>query len=226
MSNLRHDVDINIAVLCDFDDTITLENVAHLILKRFGDGTWEEIRRQYLGGIVPPEEYFERPFKALTTSREDLQNHVKSTARLRDGFLEFVDYCQSRNIEIGVVSLGLDFYIEALLSYHGLDWIPIYCVGTRFTTDGMEFDPKYSDKTCGRWGICKCKVVERYKQAGKQVVYVGDGRNDLCPATRSDLVFARDVLEELCQRDNISYYPLRDFTDATKKLDEFIHSET
>ena len=38
-----------LAVLCDFDDTIVLQNVAQLLLDRFGHGKWQELRKQLRG---------------------------------------------------------------------------------------------------------------------------------------------------------------------------------
>ena len=35
------------AVICDFDDTTMLENVADIILKEFGGDEWEVYRKQH-----------------------------------------------------------------------------------------------------------------------------------------------------------------------------------
>ncbi len=210
---------MNTAVLCDFDDTITLENVAHLILERFGDGSWKEVRRRYLDGLAQAEEYFEKCFVELRATRSQMQAHVQKTGRIRDGFVEFAELCRKRGIELAVVSTGLDFYIEALLEKHGLGWVPTYAVGTRFTPSGLEFDARYAREECGRWGICKCAIVERYREQGNRVVYVGDGRNDLCPARISDAVFARDVLKDLCHEEAIPHGEFHDFTDVVAGLE-------
>jgi 2-hydroxy-3-keto-5-methylthiopentenyl-1-phosphate phosphatase len=115
--------------------------------------------------------------------------------------------------------VGLDFYVEALLEQHGLGWIPTYAVGTSFTSDGMQFQQMNSGKLCQRWGICKCEVVDRYRENGRRIVYVGDGRNDLCPARRSDDVFARDELLRLCQEESIPFNRFDDFNDVMAGLE-------
>ncbi|MCH7706262.1 MAG: MtnX-like HAD-IB family phosphatase [Chloroflexi bacterium] len=210
---------MSIAVLCDFDDTITLENVAHLILERFGDGSWREVRRRYLDGLASAEDYFEEQFAKLGATRSEMQAHVRVAGSLRDGFVELAGYCRERDIELAVVTVGLDFYVEALLEQHGLGWIPTYAVGTSFTSGGMQFQQMNSGQLCQRWGICKCEVVERYRENGRRVVYVGDGRNDLCPARRSDVVFARDELLRLCREEGIPFHRFDDFTDVMAGLD-------
>ena len=210
---------MNIAVLCDFDDTITQENVAHLILDRFGDGSWQELRRRYLEGAIPPEEYFERPFAQMRASREEMYSYVQEKGTVRDGFARLAHYCRRRGIGLAVVTLGLDFYVQALLSQEGLEWLPVYAVGTRFTQGGVRFEFPYAQEECGRWGICKCSVVDRYRSEGRRVVYIGDGRNDVCPARRSDVVYARGELVELCRREGIPYRELEGFEDVIGELE-------
>ncbi len=113
---------MSIAVLCDFDDTITQENVAHLILDRFGDGSWREVRRRYLEGSIPPQEYFERQFTLVRATRSEMQGYVREKGHIRDGFPALARYCRQRGVELAVITLGLDFYVQALLEQQGLGW--------------------------------------------------------------------------------------------------------
>ncbi|MEE8442372.1 MAG: MtnX-like HAD-IB family phosphatase [Dehalococcoidia bacterium] len=214
---------MNTAVLCDFDDTVAQGNMAHLVLDRFGDGSWREVRRRYMEGSIPPEEYFERPFTEMRATREEMKAHVRENGRINDGFADLARYCQRKNIDIAIVSLGLDFYVQALLEQQQLDWVPIYAVGTRFTSKGIQFDFPHAIQDCGRWGICKCLVVQKYRDQGRRVVFVGDGRNDLCPARMADVVFARDQLVDLCRQDGVPYHELRDFNDVIIGLERQGH---
>ena len=212
---------MNIAVLCDFDDTITRENVAHLILDRFGDKSWREVRRRFLEGTIPPHEYFERQFNLIGATRSDMQAYVRERGSIRDGFPALARYCRQMGIELAVITLGLDFYVEAFLEQQELGWLPVYAVGTRFTENGIQFDFPYASKECRSWGICKCSVVERYHQEGKRVIYIGDGHNDLCPARKADVVFARGELVELCRQEGLAYRELREFGDVIEELGRF-----
>ena len=212
---------MSIAVLCDFDDTITQGNVAHLILDRFGDGSWREVRRQYLEGSIPPHEYFERQFTLVQATRCEMQCYVQEHGHIRGGFSALAQYCRQWGIALVVITLGLDFYVQALLEQQGLGWLPVYAVGTRFTEDGIQFDFPYANEECHSWGICKCSVVEWYRQAGHRVFYVGDGHNDLCPARKSDMVFARGDLVKLCRHEGLPYRELRDFQDVIDEIGRY-----
>ncbi len=211
---------MKIAVLCDFDDTIAQQNVAHLILERFGDGSWEDVRRRYRDGEATAEEYFEGPFVGLHATRDEMQAHVRVAGNLRPGFLDMANYCRERDISLAVVTAGFDFYVDALLEQHDLGWVPTYTVGTRFTPQGMKFDFTHARDGCERWGICKYSVVDLYREQGRLIVYVGDGRNDLCPARKADVVFARDVLKELCVQEGIPHTVFTDFADVMVEIDK------
>jgi 2,3-diketo-5-methylthio-1-phosphopentane phosphatase len=209
----------NIAVLCDFDDTTAVENVAHLILDRFAHDDWRHLVQQFHDGTIIPKEYFERPFRSVRESKEAMQAHVRETAHLRDGFAEMARYCRQRGIEVAIVTHGLDFYVEALLEREGLGWLPTYPVGARFTPQGIQFEYRYTKPGCDDWGNCKCSVVDRYLERGKRVFYVGDGLSDLCPARKAELVFARTRLLELCQKEGLPHREFQDFTDVVRELE-------
>lgn len=213
---------MTIAILCDFDDTVTQGNVAHLILERFGNASWQEVRRRYLAGEIPPTDYFERPFNAMTATRLEMKTYVQQKGRIHDTFSKLANYCSSKDIEIAIVTLGLDFYVEAMLEHYRLDWIPVYSVGTRFTNNGIEFEFPYASEECGRWGICKCSIVKLYQTRGYQVLYIGDGVNDMCPAQISDVVFAQDQLLSLCQAAGVPHHEFRDFEDVVNDVQDLV----
>ncbi len=209
----------NIAVLCDFDDTTAVENVAHLVLDRFAREEWRHLVSQFREGTIIPKDYFEQPFKSVKETRETLKAHVRDNAHLRDGFVEMAHYCRSKEIDLAIVTHGLDFYVEALLEREDLGWVTTYPVNSQFTDKGIRFIYNYTKPGCDEWGNCKCSVVDRYLTAGKRVFYVGDGASDFCPAKKAELVFARSHLLDMCRRDNLPHRELRDFSDVVRELE-------
>lgn len=212
---------MNVAILCDFDDTIAQGNMAHLILDRFGDGSWRELRRLYREGTIPPEDYFEHPFTAMSATRNEMKAYVRQNGHIDESFPALAHYCRRRNVQLAIVSLGLDFYVQALLEENQLDWIPVYAVQTRSTNQGIQFQFPYAHDQCERWGICKCSVVERYQKNGLHVIYIGDGSNDLCPARKANKVFAMERLLELCRQEKVPHIEFRDFTDVIAELERY-----
>ncbi|MFH1085099.1 MAG: hypothetical protein V1772_04995, partial [Chloroflexota bacterium] len=69
--------DAPIAVLCDYDDTTALENVAELLLERFGHDGWRDLRQQFRAGHISLREYQERAFANVTATRTDMMALVQ-----------------------------------------------------------------------------------------------------------------------------------------------------
>ena len=209
------------AILTDFDDTAAVQNVAEMLLRRFGDDTWQDVRARFRDGELSLKDYQEITFRNIRADRATMQAYVKENANLRRHFTELWDYCQQLNSPMAVVSLGLDFYIKALLEKEGAPEVPVYCVNTRFTPQGISYYYHHAYPGEEGRGNSKGLVVDRYRQLGYHVIYVGDGRSDFEAAEIADTVFAHSFLAEECQRQKVPFQPFTDFGDvlaATKEL--------
>jgi len=215
------------AVLCDFDDTTAVENVAELLLEHFSkDGTWQELRRLSRERKIGLKEYQERAFSATGASREAMKALVKEKVTLRPYFKELWQYCRASGIPLAIVTVGLDFYVDALLEREGLA-VPRYAVQTSFTPNGIAFEYPHAwdgsgaspQDVCQGWGTCKCSVLSQYRRKGHSILYVGDGRSDFCPASIADQVFARSQLAQLCREKGMPYAEFNDFQDVIQKLE-------
>ena len=208
------------AVLVDFDDTAAEQNVAALLLERFGDSTWEAVRDRFRAGELTLKEYQEITFRNIRADRAVMRDYVKEHANFRPFFKEVWGYCLSHGMPMAIVSQGLDFYIQALLEKEDLDQVPVYCVNTKFTLQGITYQYYYSQPGQERQGNSKGLVVDRYKARGHYIVYAGDGISDLEAAPKADLLFAHRTLADECRRQNIPYRPFRDFQDMLLSLRE------
>ena len=209
------------AVLIDFDDTAAAQNVAEMLLNRFGDPTWQEVRQQFRAGELTLKEYQEVTFTNIQASRAAMQGYVKNNASLRPYFRELWLHCQERDIPLAIVSQGLDFYIEALLEQEGFPQVPVYAVETSFYPDGITYHYRFAYPGAEHLGNSKGLVVDRYKKNGHHVVYVGDGRSDFEAAVEADLVFAHSLLADECRRQGIPYRPFSDFGDVLSALQQY-----
>ena len=63
-------------------------------------------------------------------------------------------------------------------------------------------------------------ATQRARQSGGSVAFIGEGMSDRYGAFYADIVFAKDVLAELCERDGIPFLPWRDFDDVREALEE------
>ena len=210
------------AILTDFDDTAAVQNVAEMLLHQFGDETWQDVRARFRAGELTLKDYQEITFNNIKADRETMRAFVQDNANLRPHFAELWEYCQEINSPMAVVSLGLDFYIQALLEKEGAPGVPVYCVNTRFTPDGINYYYHHAYPGEPEKGNSKGLVVDRFRQLGYHVIYVGDGRSDFEGAERADTVFAHSFLAEECQRKQVPYKPFTDFGDVMETTKELL----
>lgn len=70
----------------------------------------------------------------------------------------------------------------------------------------------------GPCGNCKIQHYENLKEHGYKVIFIGDGMTDQAVASKADIVFAKDGLEQYCIANNIEYSPWDNFQDINKLL--------
>ena len=211
------------AVLTDFDDTAAVQNVAEMLLAQFGAPDWPDVRARFRAGQLSLQDYQEITFNHIQADRETMCAYVRENANLRPHFAALHALSQHYNFPLAVVSMGLDFYIQALLEKAGFPQVPIYCVQTRFAPGG-QIRYYYPNSRPGAAASCnpKALVVQRYQQLGYQVLYAGDGRSDLEAAAIADTVFAHSQLARECDQRNIPYRPFHDFSDIIKKVQKLL----
>ena len=205
-------------VLSDFDDTAAHQNVAELLLNKFGDPTWTTIRDNFRKGNLTLKDYQEIVFRNITTDIPTMQKHVQENASLRPYFGELAEYCCVNDYPMAIVSQGLDFYIQALLDCEGYGSIPVFAVNTSINGDAISYQYDYVRPGKESLGNSKGLIVNEYQKKGHIVYYIGDGRSDFEAAVEADIVFAHSVLAEECERQNIPFIPFTDFSDVLTAL--------
>lgn len=222
------------AVICDFDDTVTFQNIASLLLDAFClDPNWRELQKASREQRLSLKEYQESAFRSTKASRQVMQLKVKESADIRPYFRNLWEYCVLRSYPMAIVTVGLDFYVDAVLERESLKDIPRFAVETEFRDGNIYFNYPYSwdgsgassQEICQRWGTCKCSVVTKYQRAGYSVLYVGDGRSDFCAASIADSVFARSNLAVECDKNGVKYSEFQDFGDVILELTKLEISE-
>ncbi len=199
------------AFLTDFDDTAAVQNVAELLLNRFGSSTWTEVRQQFRDGKLTLKEYQEITFRDVRADRPAMQHYVREHATLRQWFGELRQFCLHRGLPFAVVSQGLDFYISALLERDGFGDVPIYAVNTTFHEGQISYQYNHAYPGKESQGNSKAYVVEKFQQRGYYVVFAGDGMSDLEASRSADLVFAHRTLARYCDEEGIPYQPFENY---------------
>lgn len=203
----------------DFDDTLVLNNVTHLLFERFATPAWRDADAAYREGRMSVEESNAAAFAAIDIdiSREAMVAFVLDVAEVRPGLLELVDWAHWHGWQVVVVSNGFDIAVDAVLDRLGLDRIARHCGRTRRS---YRWQVRYQSPR----GI---EVRERFKVAyvasflgaGDFVAYAGDGASDVEAASMAHAVFARSTLLDRLSGARDRVYPFATFHDVAAVLD-------
>ncbi|PPD58965.1 HAD-IB family phosphatase [Dehalogenimonas etheniformans] len=206
---------------CDFDGTLTEEDVSFLILERFAESDWKSILRDYQEGNIPVGQFNYRAFNLVKQDRAALEKLVREEARLRPGVHELIEHCRSNHIELRVVSNGLDFYVRTLLGHNGFGQVEVAAARTLFTPEGL--DARYFDLN-GKELLDEFKAyhTRRFIEQGYRVLYAGNGPSDIPASRLAEHTFATQSLLEYYRREALPHTPFHDLHDIVAGLKNLV----
>lgn len=214
---------MKLAVLSDFDGTITLNDTFENILERFAEGDWRAADDQYVRGQISLEECVRRQGGMVKVSPSEMLGYLDGIAKFRPGFDVLVEFCAANHFPLAIVSAGLSFIIEHFLFREGFkDKVELFAAVANCTPNGIEFRwPKPKDN---RSFDFKEDTVRYYKLRADSVAYIGDGRWDVHALRRADrrFVVRNSKLAELCRKQEIQTTIINDFKDVVARLQKEI----
>ena len=203
---------------CDFDGTITQEDVSFLILDAFANGDWRQLLAQYREGKISVGHFNTKAFAMVKVDKPTLLQFVKSQAKTRAGFQELLAYCHRRGFKFVIVSNGLDFYIETILRDFGIDDIEVFAAQTRFGPGGI--DVRYIGPEGNQlMDSFKEAHVRLFRDRGYRVIYAGNGISDISPSRQAHHIFATGELLAHCEEMNLNCTPFIDLNNIVEGLE-------
>jgi 2,3-diketo-5-methylthio-1-phosphopentane phosphatase len=206
-------------ILCDFDATISLEDVTDALLLRFARPGWEALETAWREGRIGSRDCMAGQVALLDCSRAELDDCL-ATMAIDPDFATFAAAAREAGMALEIVSDGLDYACQTILRRHGLESLPLRA--NRLVQSGarqwrLEFP--YSDPGCrSASGTCKCARMAADKSRGSRVLVIGDGMSDVCMAQQAALVFAKERLLEHCLGQGLPYVPVASFAQALALL--------
>lgn len=204
-------------VQCDFDGTITEEDVSFLLLDAFAQGNWRQLLEQYKEHQISVWQLNTRAFAMVKADRSALLEALKGRVRIRAGFRELVDYCARRGFRLVIVSNGLDFYIEHILKELGLRDIEMHAAQAFFHPEGMRIQYVGPDGSKLEEGF-KEAYAGSFAKLGYGVTYIGNGESDVAPARYAQRLFATGELLAYCKKNGLKHKPFETFFDVIREL--------
>ena len=214
-------------VFIDFDGTIAKQDVGDTMFYEFGNpDIVKNIIEQWDAGKIGSSTAFTRMSETLVDFSPERFSEFIDAVELNDGFIEFVQYCEKQEIDIKVLSDGLDIYIKPFFEKHGLSHLKYYSNKVTLDKDNkfiLEFT--YTDEECKLCANCKRNHIISGSSDDEFTVYIGDGHSDKCGAQFCDYIFAKDTLLKHCEINRITYFPFRNFREVQKKLNELVEKK-
>ncbi len=212
---------MKIALQCDFDGTVTEEDVSFLLLDTYVGSRWREYLKEYIEGRIPVGTFNKKAFGMMKADQQTMTDLVLSSERvkIRPGFRELVDYCSRKDYKVVIVSNGLIFYIEAILEKLGVNGLEVHAAENHFSPDGMKVRYLGPDGTEMEVGY-KEAYTELLEKQGYSIIYIGNGISDIFSSRRAIKVFATGDLLDRCREENLKCTPFTDFHDVIRGLED------
>lgn len=217
---------MKLALVLDFDGTITTKDIGVEIIKKYASPDWDIGLRRWRAGEFDQRQLMEWEFARLPGDRlTEMREFALSEADVRHGLHGLLELCRSNDVPVEVVSNGMMFYIEAVLGREGLSDLAI--VAPIPTLSGIGNGPVVGFgegvETCETTGLCKCARARRLRAGDRKIVFVGDGISDFCVAEEeADFIIARSSLKDQCVKNGITHNEFRDFDDVARVLESLL----
>jgi len=180
-------------VFIDFDNTITCGDVLDGIIEKFAvDRRWIELEEAWASGHLGAKACLEGQLQSLRAEWPALVRHLE-TVQFDPGFMALRNQLRATNIELTIVSDNFDRFIGHLLEQRGLADVPFFANHLELADGRLLPSFPFVNPACPDCAHCK-KTHFTPRRDARQVVYIGDGRSDLCPARVADVVFAKASL--------------------------------
>lgn len=207
-------------VLSDFDGTAVNIDTCEYILEKYATVDWRAIDRRYERGDMDLEANLQAQFSNLRASKPQILSEIHHVARFRPGFKDLVTYCNQHEIPITIVSAGIDFVIQALLTQHHLEGSVRLCAPeAHATNNGIRFTfPRLIHTTSHDF---KEDLVIQRKKKGRIMMYVGNGTSDYHAAIQSDYAFAihGSKLSQLLRKGEFPYQETSEFKEVVASIE-------
>jgi 2-hydroxy-3-keto-5-methylthiopentenyl-1-phosphate phosphatase len=211
------------AIVVDFDGTACSADVSKVLLERFGDPSWPDLDRAVDRGEIGLRAAMHRQAAMLNGTHDEMLAFAIANCPMDPTFRSFVSWSAARDVPLSLASDGFAFYLRPILEAAGMGGLDVATNELRFT-DGRarEMRHPHAHPECVGCGTCKMLIVQRARAVHGPVAFIGEGQSDRYGALYADLVFAKEALVSICERDGVPFLPYRTFDDVRERL-ESIH---
>lgn len=207
----------NTTIFCDFDGTITNRDTVDHLLENYARPEWEIIEEEWKIGKIGSRECLERQIDCIENfSSNDLDKFINEVT-IDENFPAFYQKVLEKKIPFFVISDGFDLIIQRIFKKYQLPMPTIYSNKLNLTSNKLasQFPMSNPGQCLVKAGMCKCAVIEKEK---KNILYIGDGRSDLCASRLANILYAKGKLQTMCKEIGREFVAFSNFGEINKHL--------
>jgi len=207
-------------VFCDFDGTITAVETFSGMLKEIAPELAAEILPQLYAKQLTLREGVRQILESIPSSLYNNIIEYVASKPIREGLPELLDFLDSKNIPLVIISGGIYDMIETVLKReHLLNRIEdIIALKIKTNQPYLQVNSDYEGDT---ELTDKVKVMAQF--TADKTIAIGDSVTDINMALKADVVFARDKLIDYLKAENKPYIPWENFHDILNNLQLIIN---
>ncbi|MFA6350412.1 MAG: MtnX-like HAD-IB family phosphatase [Candidatus Omnitrophota bacterium] len=201
-------------IFFDFDNTITTFDVLDGLIKKFSiDHEWEDVEGLWKSGVIGSKECLKRQLAKVEMTRQELDGYI-STVNILPNFDKLVLFLKEKGIQPVILSDSFSLIIKAILKNKGIKGVKVFANTLKFNGSKVIPSFPYANNKCGKCGHCKKNQLKKRAFCDKIIMYVGDGRSDVCPAQEADILFAKGYLLDFFKKKKRLCMAFNDFADV------------
>jgi 2,3-diketo-5-methylthio-1-phosphopentane phosphatase len=211
-------------VFIDFDNTVTKGDVLNEMIERYSiSEDWIVLEKAWQLGEISTKECLKGQMKGLRISRQELIKYLKAV-QIDPYFSKLIDFLRLREIETCIVSDNFGPVIDIILENNGIKDFKIHANHLKFYKDRVFPSFPHQNPNCSFCAHCKkVHFMDDTHSKYNPIVYIGDGRSDICAAKEADIVFAKDTLLEYFKKHDLACIEFFDLAVVYEYLNERTH---
>jgi len=208
-------------VFIDFDNTVTLGDVLSQLIKEFSiNEDWRVLEDAWQGGEITTKECLTGQMKYVRIYPNEILSFLKKV-KIDPYFSKLIDLLREKKVEFAILSDNFEVIIKEILFYHQISEIPIYANQLTIYRNRLLPSFPYQNPNCFSCAHCKkIHFVNEVHSLEDPIIYIGDGKSDICPAKEADIVLAKDVLLKYFRKNELPCIEFRNLAKVYDYLNE------
>ncbi|RBP96341.1 HAD superfamily phosphoserine phosphatase-like hydrolase/2,3-diketo-5-methylthio-1-phosphopentane phosphatase [Cytobacillus firmus] len=207
------------AFVSDFDGTISKRDFYLIMMdKYFPEG--RELMSKWKAGEMKDIDFLNKVFTSINQEEDQIISDINSI-EIDEYVPDFIEKIQQNGGDFYILSAGTNYYIYHLLKKFGVEHVKVFSNEGYYHEKNvhMKIDKDHQHYS-ERYGIDKSKVIQDLKKEYETVFFIGDSEPDSHPAEYADITFAKNGLQDLLWKKDISFVPVEEFSEVEVYLKE------